>query len=159
MPLTAPMNDWAPIWLAAAPIWTDVMTPNGIETRIVGSSDTRVMNQHWSRNSDHENRRATMSVAMNLADSTERITRSPVVLIPAFARPTTLSKTDRPPRVIAVIAAPQQPRRERARQASPVPCATPVARFDAQAQCLLLGVTDITRKRHTVGRCPRSDAR
>ena len=69
MPLTAPLNDVAPIWLATAPICTEVITPNGIATRIVGSSETRVMNQAWSRNSDHEKRRVTMSVTANRTDS------------------------------------------------------------------------------------------
>jgi hypothetical protein len=44
-PLTAPWKEVAPIWPATAPIWTEMITPNGIATRIVGSSDTRVMNQ------------------------------------------------------------------------------------------------------------------
>ena len=61
MPLTAPENDVAPICAATAPICTEVMTPKGMATKIVGSSETRVMNQAWSTNSDQEKRPLTMS--------------------------------------------------------------------------------------------------
>lgn len=64
MPLTAPLNDVAPMELATAPICTDVMTPKGMATRIVGIRETWVMNQAWSMNSDHEKRRAMMSENM-----------------------------------------------------------------------------------------------
>ena len=77
MPLTAPLNDVAPIWSATAPIWTEVMTPNGIATRIVGSSETRVMNQAWSRNSLQEKRRRAMSVPIAAVASTARVTSEP----------------------------------------------------------------------------------
>ena len=95
MPLTAPMNDVAPIWSATPPIWTEMITPNGIATRIVGSSETRVMNQAWSRNSVQENRRATMSVTANRTDSQPRTTSSPLVTTPCRARPARLPTPDR----------------------------------------------------------------
>ena len=39
-----------------------MMTPNGMATRIVGISETWVMNQACSRNSSQEKRRAMMSL-------------------------------------------------------------------------------------------------
>ena len=87
MPLTAPENEVAPIELATAPIWTEVMTPKGIATRIVGIRETWVMNQAWSMNSDQENRRPMMSETMCRTDSTARTTSLPLVVMPASNRP------------------------------------------------------------------------
>src|SRR5690242_20468483 len=96
MPLTAPENEVAPIWLATAPICTEVMTPSGIATRIVGSSETRVMNQACSMNSSQENRRWTMSEAIAWIDSTPRTTSSPLVITPLRARSRRWSSCVRP---------------------------------------------------------------
>jgi len=96
MPLTAPLKEVAPIWFATAPIWTEVMTPNGIATRIVGSRETRVMNHAWSMNSLHENRRATMSVTIATLASTARTTRLPLVTTPLRERSSIDARPDRP---------------------------------------------------------------
>ena len=47
----APAKDWAPSWPVRLPTWSEMTAPNGIETRIVGSSVTLVMNQACSMNS------------------------------------------------------------------------------------------------------------
>ncbi len=155
MPLTAPMNDWAPIWLAAAPIWTDVMTPNGIDTRIVGQQRhprhepalEQELGPGEATRDDvgHDERRPTPPT---------RITRSPVVMMPAFARSDEVVD-DRPP--TGHHCRHRGPFSSHERRASrPM---RHLARSMLRLECLLLGVTDITRKRHTCGKCPRSDTR
>src|SRR5690349_5042890 len=86
MPLTAPLNADAPIWLAMPPTCTETMTPNGIATRMVGSRETRAMNHAWKRNSCQEKRRPTMSVMTARALSTASSIIEPVVTTPAWAR-------------------------------------------------------------------------
>src|SRR4051794_25170254 len=80
-----------------------MITPNGIATSTVGSSDTRVMNQAWSMNSVHENRRATMSPTAAVTDSMPRTASLPLVSTPLRerahidARPATAIELTLPP--------------------------------------------------------------
>ncbi len=62
------------------------MTPNGIATRIVGSSETRTMNQAWRKNSCQEKLRRTMSSTAPVTESQARSTSSPPVTMPVRAR-------------------------------------------------------------------------
>lgn len=79
-------NDVAPIWAEIPPIWTATMMPNGIDTRIVGSSETRLMNHICRKNSSHEKRRLAMSSAADReAFPASRISR-PVVSFADCAR-------------------------------------------------------------------------
>lgn len=50
---TAPVNERAPSWLNSEPICRERTAPNGIVIAMIGSSETRVTNQDWSKNSRH----------------------------------------------------------------------------------------------------------
>ncbi len=56
----APANDCAPSWPVRLPTWSEITAPNGMETRIVGSSVTLVMNQACSTNSRNWNGRVNI---------------------------------------------------------------------------------------------------
>src|SRR3546814_19004250 len=87
MPLTAPAKDEAPICAATPPTWIETMMPNGIATRIVGRTETRLMNHAWRRNSDQEHRPRTLSAIPDALDSQASTIIPPAVPMPVPLRP------------------------------------------------------------------------